>query len=111
MRTLSRPDVPVGLVRLSAAMIATLLIVLAASAGAFQAEGDRQDSTPKVLVLFDGKSLDGWRKTDFFRAGEVKVEGGTIIMYAGGSMTGITSTRQDLPRSNYELSYEAMRLT
>ena len=64
-----------------------------------------------MLVLFDGKSLDGWKKTDFFRAGEVKVEDGTIVMSVGGSMTGITSTRQDLPKTNYELTYEAMRLS
>jgi hypothetical protein len=65
--------------------------------------------TPEKLVLFDGKGLDGWKKTDFSRAGEVKVEDGIIVMTAGKSMTGITSTRQDLPRSNYELSYEAIR--
>ena len=42
-------------------------------------------------------------------AGEVKVEDGKIVMSAGRSMSGITSTRQDLPTTNYELSYEAMR--
>ncbi len=61
-------------------------------------------------VLFDGKSLEGWKKSDFYKAGEVKVEDGQIIMSKGVSMSGITSTRQDLPRTNYELSYEAMRL-
>jgi len=60
--------------------------------------------------LFDGKSLDGWRKTDFLEAGEVKVEEGAIVMAVGGEMTGITSTRKDLPRKDYELSYEARRL-
>ena len=65
---------------------------------------------PRKLVLFDGKSLDGWKKTDFSRAGEVKVEDGTIVMEAGEPMTGITSTRKDLPTTDYELSYEAMRL-
>ena len=32
--------------------------------------------TPEALVLFDGKTLDGWKKTDFSRPGEVKVEDG-----------------------------------
>ncbi len=61
-------------------------------------------------VLFDGKSLEGWKKSDFCKAGEVKVEAGLIIMSKGVSMSGITSTRKDLPTTNYELSYEAMRL-
>ncbi len=115
MRIPSRSDVRIRLVGLSptcrpVATIATVLVMVA-SAGAFQGESGRQAGTPGVLVLFDGKSLDGWKKTDFFRAGEVKVDDGTIVMSVGGSMTGITSTRQDLPRTNYELSYEAMRLT
>ncbi len=115
MRIPSRSDVRIGLVSLSPTCrpVVTIaaVLVLAASAGAFQGEGGRHAGTPGVLVLFDGKSLDGWKKTDFFRAGEVKVQDGTILMSVGGSMTGITSTRQDLPRTNYELSYEAMRVT
>jgi hypothetical protein len=117
MRTRFRPHLSVGLIHLyptclSVATIATVL-VLATMSSALHAGTDREAGTPKVLVLFDGKSLDGWKKTDFFRAGEVKVEDGSIIMSmsVGGSMTGITSTRQDLPKSNYELTYEAMRLS
>jgi hypothetical protein len=66
---------------------------------------------PGILVLFDGKSLEGWKKVDFVGTGGVKVEGATIVMEAGRSMTGITSTRKDLPTTEYELSYEAMRLS
>lgn len=67
-------------------------------------------STSGAKVLFDGKSLEDWKKCDFYKPGEVKVEDGLIIMSKGVSMSGITSTRQDLPTTNYELSYEAMRL-
>ena len=67
-------------------------------------------STSGAKVLFDGKSLEGWKKCDFYKAGEVKVEDGQIIMSKGVSMSGITSTRQDWPTTIYELSYEAMRL-
>jgi len=66
---------------------------------------------PRPTVLFDGKSLDGWKKTDFFKPGDVKVENGTLVMAEGTPMSGITTTRKDLPQSNYELSYEAMRLS
>jgi len=67
-------------------------------------------STSGAKVLFDGKSLEDRKKCDFYKPGEVKVEDGLIIMSKGVSMSGITSTRQDLPTTNYELSYEAMRL-
>lgn len=62
------------------------------------------------VVLFDGKTLDGWIKTDFANPGEVKVQDGMILLREGRTMTGITSTRKDLPTVNYELSYEAQRL-
>jgi hypothetical protein len=61
------------------------------------------------MVLFDGTSLAGWTKTDFAHSGEVKVEDGAIVLGAGRSMTGITTTRADLPTTNYELTYEAAR--
>jgi hypothetical protein len=67
-------------------------------------------STSGAKVLFDGKSLEDRKKCDFYKAGEVKVEDGLIIMSKSVSMSGITSTRQDLRTTNYELSYEAMRL-
>jgi hypothetical protein len=70
-------------------------------------------SRPGMLVLFDGKSLDGWRKTDFYRPGSLSVEDGMIVMAkskAMAGMTGISSTRDDLPTMNYELAYEGMRL-
>ncbi len=77
-----------------------------------------QDEKPKIpptgapgaRVLFDGKSLDGWKKCDFYKAGEVKVEDGMIVMSKGVPMSGITTTHQNLPTTNYELRYEAMRL-
>lgn len=72
--------------------------------------GIGQEPDKNTLVLFDGKSLEGWKKTDFYKAGEVKVEDGKIVMSAGTSMTGVTCTRSDLPTTNYEFRYEAMRI-
>jgi hypothetical protein len=61
-------------------------------------------------TLFDGKTLTGWKATDFAGRGEVSVKDGRIILESG-SMTGITWTNAgDLPRINYELSLEAMRV-
>lgn len=61
--------------------------------------------------LFNGHSLEGWKKTDFYKAGNVQVEDGAIVLHDGGSMTGITSTASDLPTTQYELRYEARRLS
>jgi hypothetical protein len=69
----------------------------------------------KTVPLFDGKSLAGWRLTDFAGAAAVHVEpdfrnGGPAIVLDQGIMTGITWTN-DLPRMNYEVSLEAMRVS
>ncbi len=58
--------------------------------------------------LFDGKSLDGWSVTDFAGRGPVKVDAGRILLETG-VMTGITWTN-DLPKMNYEVTLEAMRV-
>ncbi len=41
----------------------------------------------------------------------VQVVDGVLVMAPGRAMTGITTTRQDLPTTNYELSYQAKRIT
>jgi hypothetical protein len=89
------------------AALVPIICLLVTSLWAAQPE---RAGRPGKQVLFDGKSLDGWKKTGFYHAGEVKVEDGKIIMNAGGPMTGITSTRRDVPKVDYELGYEAMRL-
>ena len=59
--------------------------------------------------LFDGKTLSGWKVTDFGGQGKVYVQQGAIVMEMGNEMTGITWTGKP-PRSNYELSLEGRRL-
>ncbi|MDG2381474.1 MAG: DUF1080 domain-containing protein [Pirellulaceae bacterium] len=63
------------------------------------------------LVLFDGKSLKGWRiiKTfDFKDHGPVQVKNGIITLGKGKPATGI-SWKGEFPRSNYEVSLQAKR--
>ncbi len=69
-----------------------------------------QGNQKAVRKLFDGKTLDGWKLTNFGGEGEVYVEEGKIIMDMGFSLTGITSVHKDLPKSNYEIQLEASRL-
>ena len=59
--------------------------------------------------LFDGETLTGWIPTDFSGAGEVTVQDGLIHLNTGKPMTGITTSRDDLPRINYEIRFQAMR--
>lgn len=68
-------------------------------------------------LLFDGKSLAGWAPSGFEGETDVKVEPrfkdgrGAIIIERGVTLSGITWIRGgELPRTNYELSLEAMRL-
>src|SRR6185312_17306792 len=97
---------PIPIVRLAwpiAAACAGLLIPTLAAAQA-PAPKDQPGGAARKRALFDGKTLDGWKKTDFSRSGEVKVEDGRIVLAAGEPMTGITTTLKDLPRTNYELA-------
>ena len=61
--------------------------------------------------LFDGKTLDGWKSTNFGGEGDVHVDDGVIILEFGTSLTGIAyKDAKDLPKTNYELELQAMRL-
>ncbi len=59
--------------------------------------------------LFDGKSLEGWKATDFGGEGEVHVEDGSLVLDMGNDLTGVTITRE-VPRMNYEVELQAMRV-
>jgi len=62
-----------------------------------------------TTLLFDGKSLDGWEITNFGPQGPVYVSGGEIILGMGDGCTGIT-WKKAFPRTNYEVSLDAMRV-
>ena len=59
--------------------------------------------------LFDGKTLEGWKSPNFGGEGKVYVKDGMLVMEMGESMTGATWTGE-VPRDNYELEYEGIRL-
>jgi hypothetical protein len=66
-------------------------------------------------ALFDGKSLAGWKRTDFAGGGEVRVErkfrGGdpAIVVEAGSTLSGLNYTGQ-VPRTDYEVALEALKI-
>ena len=61
--------------------------------------------------LFDGKSLAGWKESDFLGAGKVTIEKGVIII-GDGVLTGINwaASSPPFPTSNYEIGIEAARI-
>ena len=66
----------------------------------------------KVIRLFDGKTLKGWKildEIDFKEHGKVSVKDGEIILDVGRAMTGIKWAGQKLPVVNYSVTLEARR--
>jgi hypothetical protein len=102
-----------------------LVLVLPFSAGA--------DTKPGPWIsLFDGKTLGGWKSSEFAAGGEARVEpnfrgkGPAIVLEYGDTLSGITwkggdsegrrgktegERRQniDIPRTNYEIMLEFMK--
>jgi len=84
-------------------------IVLAAQPALAAEDGTKKDDPFAWKLLFDGKTLDGWKATKFGGEGEVNVRDGMIVLEMGNDMTGITFEGKP-PRDNYELALEGQRL-
>jgi hypothetical protein len=61
------------------------------------------------VSLFDGKSLGKWKPTDFAGHSDVEVKDGQLVLSFGSELTGVTWTGE-LPRMNYEIALDAMRV-
>jgi len=61
-------------------------------------------------ALFDGKTLDGWKQSSFGGNGKVHVKDGAVVIDKGNSMNGITYTRGDFPKLDYEVTLEGKKL-
>jgi hypothetical protein len=59
--------------------------------------------------LFDGESLSGWSIPVYGGDGIVDVQKGCIVIGRGEMMTGIRYEKE-IPKTNYELRYEAQRM-
>ena len=65
----------------------------------------------KGIVLFDGKTLAGWKQTNFGGEAEASVKDGVILLPEGSDMTGITwKDAKKIPTTNYVLDLEAQRV-
>jgi hypothetical protein len=80
------------------------------------APAQSEASAGKNVLLFDGKSMGGWKESDFSSPGEVKIEKGNLILGVGNDMTGVTwdaagaGKKVKLPKEDYEIRLEAMRV-
>lgn len=63
----------------------------------------------KPVSLFDGKTLGGWKPTDYAGAGMPAVEDGSIVLPVGERLTGVAYTG-NVPKMNYEMSFDAKRV-
>ncbi|MCX5683663.1 MAG: DUF1080 domain-containing protein [Planctomycetota bacterium] len=63
------------------------------------------------MSLFDGKTLAGWKMSDFVKPGTVAAKDGEIALVMGkeGDLTGITWAGGEIPTSNYEVEVKAKR--
>ncbi len=59
--------------------------------------------------LFDGKTLGGWKPSEFGGTDDIEVEDGRLIIGFADGCNGVTWTK-DFPKLDYELSLEAMRV-
>jgi hypothetical protein len=108
--------VPTTLVRrcvLLAAVVVPLMHSPALGQGGDTGQKPTKPSKPaKIIRLFDGKTLKGWKildEIDFKEHGAVSVKDGEIILDTGRAMTGIKWVGQKLPTVNYEVTLEARR--
>jgi Domain of Unknown Function (DUF1080) len=71
---------------------------------------DPKTKAPEWKTLFDGKSLDGWKKSFDRGSGKIEVKDGAIVMGVGEKMTGVTYSKNDFPKTDYEVVFEGKRV-
>jgi hypothetical protein len=71
--------------------------------------GEKKTAASKTRSLFDGKTISGWKASGFASQGKVEVKDERLVIGLGEGCSGITYTG-DVPRIDYELSLEAMRV-
>ena len=97
----------------AAASVLALLALGAVVVAADEAKSDAKDAAkgkPEWRSLFDGKSLAGWKTTQFGAHGEPEVRDGQIVLPAGDPLTGVNREKDDVPHVNYEVAFEAQRV-
>ncbi|MBI3878673.1 MAG: DUF1080 domain-containing protein [Verrucomicrobia bacterium] len=77
---------------------------------------EKKSATDGGTPIFDGKSLAGWKLSDFATQGGATIEtdfkggGPAIVVDQGEVLSGITYTNA-VPKDDYEVSLEAMKIS
>lgn len=103
----------VNVVLRSAAAVAVLVCAPVVSLSRAAEPAAPSAAPAKEIKLFDGTSLQNWKildKIDFDGHGTVEIKDGELILGMGRPMTGVKWAGQDLPRTNYELTFQARRI-
>ena len=103
----------VRMLRSSAALVLVSLLPAGFTAADEKAAKDQPSVATKSSAedwqpLFNGKDLDGWKVTNFGGEGDVLIENGDVVITQGADLSGIHTDRK-LPKSNYEVQFEAQR--
>ena len=70
----------------------------------------KESKDSSEIILFDGKTLKNWQKTDFAGKGEIRVnKKGNLVMEMGAELSGLHWKGEALPQKNYEITLQARR--
>lgn len=101
--------------RLSRTILLSLSLLMLPSLAAPAAADEKKSSKEQVpqgqtIELFDGKTLKNWKVTDFGGQGSVRVEKEQLVLEPGDPITGIQWVGRELPKVDYEISFDAQRV-
>lgn len=96
-------------------LTAALLVIGVSSfvMGAREGKVEKDGAKPQAAgwrTLFDGKTLAGWKVTEFGAHGQPVVEKEQLVLPAGDPLSGVTREKDDVPHDNYEVELEAQRV-
>jgi hypothetical protein len=92
--------------------VALLTLGVSCALAADEGKGAKPQAAKKAewKSLFDGKTLAGWKTTEFGAHGTPEVEKGLLVVPAGDPLSGVTREKDDVPHVNYEVELEAQRV-
>jgi hypothetical protein len=89
---------------------AALIAVIVGLSWSVSAGEKKTDKDAGWKKLFDGKTMKGWKSSDYVGGGKVHVKDGAIVIEKGNRMTGVTYAGKDFPKINYEVQFEAKKV-
>jgi hypothetical protein len=98
-------------------LIITFLLIVLVFVNCSENKNKQETKTTAVIEkseiadknsLFDGKTLDGWKITEYGTQGPISVSDGKIVLNYGDGCTGIT-WEKEFPKVNYEVNLEAQK--